>query len=408
MPVLDLDTAVGIDDEITYQVDKNWSDRGILSTEMLTDSTNIYPDQLASGEWKGDIQDLGVDRTGTFTGVGDARDGSGEYLIKLYSQPPSSITAISNVTINTTTSYNDYNGLSSNSFNHYSNGSNRLLIVSVASAGSNSGDIPSSITYAGDELTELNTVQNGRHTLSIFYEVNPPQGNHTVQANFGETNQKSFRAVTYDGVDQDSPFIDTNSNTQLDGGDASSWSTSVQADDERDLVIDRVATERPIVSVGSGQNITFDEGIDGSGSDKRSAGSIKRGENQVTMSWTQTEQKDYAHQVVSIDNYRETAGENPDEVIGIPVETGRVTEDINLSGYKFFEVDVELSEVANTDNKRPRVDSIRLDLTVSEDSQVGIANGTKRNIIYLIWAFGILMFIFGIYKAIKLRSEGLS
>ncbi len=85
---LDADlTDEGIIVEEEYEVTNNWEEFGELQN-LETDSNLLYPEANEQGTWTSLIQEEKSNTVLRFTGVGDARDGTGKYIINSWEESP--------------------------------------------------------------------------------------------------------------------------------------------------------------------------------------------------------------------------------------------------------------------------------------------------------------------------------
>lgn len=399
---LDLMYGQGVPDSVDYSVEGNWTDSGFIFGGLGTDSDLLYAETSNSGMWSGRIQSLEADYSGTFTGIGDAREGSGSYVVKLYNSSPDSVGSVDVVELENSTRFDDYQGSSSVVFPHGSTGNNTLLVF-VAGIYGGSSDLAEGVSYGGENLTRLDSLQSGGRSLDVWYLTGPENGSHNVSASFGSVAEKTFQVYTFSGVHQDAPFKDYAEEV----GTGSSFDQFVDVDDASDLAVD-FAVAGDVLSAGSGQDLLFSRGVrSDSDNNNRFAGSRERGENSVFMEWSTASSSQYGHLAFSLENYYESVGGEPEKIVTVPLETGRVSEEVNFSGYRFFEVEVNLSESAGiSGNNRPHVDSVSLGLQLSRDEQVGVSSEFVFSATFWLYVFGFLFFMFGILKGAGVLGEG--
>lgn len=398
VPVADLNTEIGVQDEVDYGVSENWSDYGLFSGDISTDSDLIWADSSSSGEWDGRIQELQTERTGYIELVGDARSGSGELSLNLYNNQPDNEQVNSRVDLNESSAFQDYTGVSSYSWNHTNPESDSdVLVVSTGLNTDTEADGVSSVSYGGQSLTRLQNIYSQRVGSDVWYLLDPPTGTYDLTVQKGSTTESVSQARSYTGVSQDSPFRDQATNS----GKSSSFSTGVQTDHDGDLVIDSVTTQ---ADFSPSQNQSYTYGLTTAGDNKRFEGSYKRGSDLVDMAWSGGGNSGWVHSVASL-RAEQASISNPDDVIGVELKTGSTIEQIDLRNYTHYEVEISLSEESGLDNKKPNVDRFNVHLESLEQNEQGVNESDSRNILYLLWGFGVLMFVFGMYKAIKLRSE---
>lgn len=182
---------------------------------------------------------------------------------------------------------------------HTVSGSDRILIVGVSINGNTT---VSTITYRGQNLTRLATVNQGiQARASLWYLLNPPTGSGSIIVTMSASASFVAGATSYTGVNQSNPLGTpaTNNNT---GTTATLNITSAT----NELVVDVIArrgdlTTNPIIA-GSGQtqywntrtaNNNANTGVTGGGSSKAGTGS-------VTMAWTWPSSRDWAIAGISL------------------------------------------------------------------------------------------------------------
>ncbi|QTN31576.1 DUF11 domain-containing protein [Akkermansiaceae bacterium] len=183
------------------------------------------------------------------------------------------------------------------SVNHTTgSGSNRLMLVGLSyEDDDNDGFKVPSVSYAGLPLTRLiqraSAVEAGSE---IWYLINPPSGAGTVTvatAGAGATDDEIVVGVsTFSGVNQANPF-----GTAVSAIGSSGPATVNVSSASGELVFDTVALDDSRrVTVGSGQAQQWNLNTDNAGDGVSGAGSTEPGASSVTMSWTLTNNDDWA------------------------------------------------------------------------------------------------------------------
>jgi hypothetical protein len=110
-------------------------------------------------------------------------------------------------------------------------GNNHVLIVTMGSNNS----VDSSATYDGITMTQGVTHGFGsEEAYGYWYLVNPPQGTHDIVITFpNNTNYRQYAAITFQNVDQTTPF-DTDTHV---GGNGGNPSASVTTTEDNELVL---------------------------------------------------------------------------------------------------------------------------------------------------------------------------
>ena len=179
-------------------------------------------------------------------------------------------------------------------FSHTVSGSDRLLLVSVASRPNNTDaivEVVTGITYAGQPLlfvgAEAQGTDNAR--IEIWQRVNPPLGPNTVAITFNDPFDVADEAavagaVSFTGVDQTTPLGTFVSAECCAAG--SSDPTVVVSSAAGELVFDTVARKKNPVTVGPGQSEQWNRCSDAGCSNVGGGASTETGAASVTMSWT--------------------------------------------------------------------------------------------------------------------------
>lgn len=149
--------------------------------------------------------------------------------------------AVDNVTTTTATA-------SPITWSHMTNGSNRLLIVSVAAE--DYSDNVTSITYNGVALTLI-----GAHSrtfagnVELWYLLNPPSGTYDVIVNYSSSCDFVCGAVSLVNVNQTTPLGTV---AVADGSTASS-TVNVSTASTNELVVDVTLSENQTITAGASQ-----------------------------------------------------------------------------------------------------------------------------------------------------------
>lgn len=125
-------------------------------------------------------------------------------------------------------------GTPTNSFSHtIASGSNRILIVTVATYSANMGITVNGVTYSGVSLTKLrsdrSSLGSSGVTSDIWYLINPPVGTANVVVTHSTIVQTVIGAHSYTGVDQTTPFEASNGNTGTTVADTTTSNTILTA-----------------------------------------------------------------------------------------------------------------------------------------------------------------------------------
>lgn len=168
-------------------------------------------------------------------------------------------------------------------------GSNRLMIVSIARG---NGGV-SSVTYAGQNLTNLGQLTLSDVNLIGFYLVNPPSGTANLVVNFSPsaTIGANVGVTTFFDVDQSNPISGMNGTTG-----ASAVASFMYSSTPGHLVYCSQSSKGTSVTPGSGLTELWDRQ---SGVINGAAG-IKNGASSVPLQWISTVNNDWAIAAVSI------------------------------------------------------------------------------------------------------------
>ena len=114
-------------------------------------------------------------------------------------------------------------------FSHaVASGSNQVLIVTMGS----NNTVDSSATYDGITMTQGAAHGVGsEEAYDYWYLVNPPQGTHDVVVTFpNNTNYRQYAAITFQNVDQTTPF-DSDTHVGGNGGNPSASVTTAESNE---------------------------------------------------------------------------------------------------------------------------------------------------------------------------------
>ena len=168
-----------------------------------------------------------------------------------------------------------------------SSGNNRILIVGIALA--DNSQTVSSITYGGVALTRI-TTSVARNTVDLWRLVAPTVGTANIVANWTGNKDMAGWSGTFTNVDQTNPI----GNSQIANGNNGTPTVTVSAA-SGDLVVDMLSAngDAGTVTIGGGQTLIC-SGQTGTGTgDCRGFSSYEAGAASVTMSWSQTANKDW-------------------------------------------------------------------------------------------------------------------
>ncbi len=178
-------------------------------------------------------------------------------------------------------------------FSHSTSGSDRLLLVSVASQPNNDDgftEVVTGITYAGQPLTLVGAQsQTDNARIEIWSLVNPPSGSNTVSVTFNDAfddpvNEEGANvgAVSFTGVHQGTP-LGTFVSAAASGVTPMTVNVSSAVGE---LVFDTVARKGAAVTVDPSQTEQWNLCTDGGCSNVGGGASTEAGAASVTMSWT--------------------------------------------------------------------------------------------------------------------------
>jgi CSLREA domain-containing protein len=181
-------------------------------------------------------------------------------------------------------------------FSHTTSGSDRLLLVSVASQ-PNADDAVfeavTGITYGGQALTVVGTAAQGPDNarIEIWQLVNPPTGSNTVSITFNDAfddpvngEGASAGAISFTGVHQTTP-LGTFASAIANGTVADTPSVNVSSA-TGELVFDTVARKANPLTVDASQTERWHQCTDNGCSNIDGAASTEAGAASVTMSWS--------------------------------------------------------------------------------------------------------------------------
>ncbi len=168
---------------------------------------------------------------------------------------------------------------------HAVSGSDRILIVGASINGSRT---VSTVTYRGQNLTRLATVNNGTTArASLWYLLNPPTGSGSVVVTLSGAASFVVGATSYTGVSQTNPL-----GTPVVNSNAGVTATLNVVSATNELVVDVIArrgdlTTNPITA-GSGQTQRWNTRttVNSANTGMTGGGSSKAGAASVTMAWT--------------------------------------------------------------------------------------------------------------------------
>ena len=181
-------------------------------------------------------------------------------------------------------------------FSHTTSGSERLLLVSVASKPNNDDgfvEAVTGVTYGGQALSLVGTEMQGSDNarVEIWQLVNPPLGANSVAITFNDAfddpvngEGASAGAVSFTGVDQTTPLGTFVSATNSCSTCSEKPSVTVSSA-AGELVFDTVARKGSVLVVGPGQTEQWHLCAGGNCSEVDGGASIELGAASVTMSW---------------------------------------------------------------------------------------------------------------------------
>ncbi|HEX5127768.1 MAG TPA: DUF4347 domain-containing protein, partial [Rhodocyclaceae bacterium] len=194
--------------------------------------------------------------------------------------------------------------VSSLTFSHtQGTGLNGILVVEYSTRGATS---PTSITYGGQNLTQLSSISDAGATVTteIWYLLAPASGTANVVVTLPSPHEFTVGATSFFNVDQTTPF----GTVQTGTGTGTTPSINV-ASATGDLVIDSISSRQqtgtPTVAGGQTSLWTNESGT--GSSDPLGASSTKAGAASVTMSWTLTDSQVWAALGVSMHAAANTA-----------------------------------------------------------------------------------------------------
>jgi hypothetical protein len=178
-------------------------------------------------------------------------------------------------------------------FSHTTSGTDRLLLVSVASQPNNDDgfvEVVTGITYGGQSLTLVGAQsQTDNARVEIWRLINPPTGSNMVSITFNDAfddpvNEEgaSVGAVSFNGVHQGTP-LGTFASAAASGVTPMTVNVGSAVGE---LVFDTVARKGAAVTVGPSQAEQWNLCTDGGCSNVGGGASTEPGAASVTMSWT--------------------------------------------------------------------------------------------------------------------------
>lgn len=92
---------------------------------------------------------------------------------------------------------------------------------------------------------------------------------------------------------------------------------------------------------------------------------------------------------------------SPDKTVTKSLESGIVTNEINLTEYDYFEFVFNINETSGSSNQRPNVDYFYAEFDIVSTKQIGLDKGTTQIFYYLIMFLGVFSISFISFKGIK-------
>jgi len=211
--------------------------------------------------------------------------GSGVVLLNYCtSNPPTSTpspTPSAEVQVDSTSSLD---GGQANSFDldhTMTSGSDQAIYVFLQLMDTSSSKDAASVSYAGDNLTEIGNFDGGDIRVQVFRKLAPAIGENEVVVNLdgSSENKVGIGVIGFDNVNQSTPegAISTNSGQ---GSDATITGISTEGGD---LVVDVIGRDKTGGSPGSDQTEQWAAVAE---SDKQAKGSTKDDSGSVDMSWS--------------------------------------------------------------------------------------------------------------------------
>lgn len=105
VPLLNIQTAPGVEDTVNYSVSSNWDDSGYLDN-METDGDLIYPAVSSSGSWTSEIIDVPRNRVLYAYYGADITEGNGTLTVNAWRDPPNGSEPDVTETVNLSTGEN--------------------------------------------------------------------------------------------------------------------------------------------------------------------------------------------------------------------------------------------------------------------------------------------------------------
>ena len=212
------------------------------------------------------------------------------FALAIAASPADAAVAVDNVTTAQipSTSPNPF------TFSHTTSGSDRLLLVSIASQPNGDDgviEVATGVTYGGQALTIVGTEAQGpdNSRIEIWRLVNPPSGANTVSITFNDpfddpVNEEgaSVGAVSFTGVHQGTP-LGTFASASASGVTPMTVNVSSAVGE---LVFDTVARKGNAVTVDPSQSEQWNLCTDAGCTNVGGGASTEAGAASVTMSWT--------------------------------------------------------------------------------------------------------------------------
>jgi hypothetical protein len=213
------------------------------------------------------------------------------------------VESLSTIAFDATSSMTRSTTASSISWSHTTGaGNNRLLLVTVGvHVATGTPTTVTSVTYGGTPLTQVTTAlyssTNPQVRTYVFRLINPASGANTITVNFAAATLSVAGAVTYSGVDQNSPIQTSSTST----GSGTTASSSVTVTGSGRLLFGYLGGHRTAntwtITEGTGQTNRWSQISQlykGRGSDK----SVTAGSQ--SMSWTFNRQASYVVSTIVI------------------------------------------------------------------------------------------------------------
>lgn len=179
-----------------------------------------------------------------------------------------------------TSSINTGSSGTSQSWSHTCSGSNRYLLVAVATNGG--GSDATGATYAGANMTALGSQQEGDtgYRISLWGLVNPASGTNTITVSWNEDHAVECCAISFTNVSQSAP-TGTVALAQTQSSVAITKTVGAFTDS---LVVDAVAWNQGALPANESAGPQQTHRVGGSGSFARCSISTESGSATITMS----------------------------------------------------------------------------------------------------------------------------